>query len=564
MTMAGEVNPIVSDIIERAGQLKTERSTFDAHWDEIHRYVFPSITPPSRDRVTNPGEKAHAEVLDNTAENANEFLAAAVTDALTPDVIDWFQLRVTDDEDLNKDHEVAAWLEDCAARMQNVFRSPKSGYAQAAHEMRTDLVTFGTGGMAIFDTPGEGIHFVAIPLNQLFLEIDSRGRVIATYRDFELSAKVAFGQWGSAVGDTVKRSAQSKSPEERARKYRFIHAVMPRRDRDPNRARVDNRHKAFASIVVSVADKTIAEEAGFDENPFVTPRWTKRAGETYGRSPAMKALGDVKMLQRSAKVNIVGAELTMRPPLLVADDGVLGPVRMTTGGLNHIRADLMQGAANPVRPLLTGARPDIGEELMQGIRLRIENAYYKPLIQLVRKDRMTATEVLEVMAQNQRILSPFLGRLKAEDVGPTVERVFAIMLRNDAFKPMPRQLSRREIGVEYVSPMVKRQRLEQARGLAQLLEILGPIAAQDPTIMDNFDIDTIARDTADILGLYKDWVRAPQLVERMRAERRQVQEQAAKQKAANENMAAMADAVRAMPALRQTLASPTEALSAAA
>lgn len=561
--MAGEILPIVSDVIERAGQLKAGRSGFDAHWEEIHRYIFPSITPPSRDRAGNAGEKAHTDVLDNTAETANEMLAAAVSDALTPDVIDWFTLRVTDDEDLNKDTEVASWLEDCAARMLNVFRSPSAGYAQAVHEMRTDLVTFGTGGMGIFDTPGEGIQFVAIPLAQMYLDIDSRGRVIATYRDFELTAKEAFAQWGEAAGDTVRRAAQANRPEGRNRKFRFIHAVMPRREREPGKARTDNRHKAFASIIVSVEDKCVAEETGFDENPFVTPRWTKRAGETYGRSPAMKALGDVKMLQRAARVNIGGAELTMRPPLLVADDGVLGPVRMTTGGLNHVRGDLMQGTANPIRPLLTGARPDIGEDLMQGMRIRIENAYYKPLIQLIRKDRMTATEVLEVMAQNQRILSPFLGRLKAEDVGPTVERVFAIMFRADAFRPMPDKLKGREVGVEYVSPMVKRQRLEQARGLAQFLEITAPIAAQDNTIYDNIDFDVAVRDTADIMGLYKDWVRKPELVTRMRDARRKAQEEASQRQAMAENVGTMAQAAQALPMLRQTLASPTEAMNAA-
>lgn len=576
--MAQAVDPLVSDIIETAARLKTERAVFDEHWAEIHRYVFPSVTPPSRDRIARPGEKAHADVLDNTAEVANEFLAAAVTDALTPETIDWFALRVTDDEALNRDRDVAVWLEDCTSRMMSVFRSPRAGYGQASHEMRTDLVTFGTGGMGIFDAPGEGIHFVAVPLNQLFADADSRGRVIAVYRCFDLAAKEAFAQWGEAAGPTVCRSARSQSPEERARTYPFIHVVMTRRERDPSQARIDNRHKAWASVVVSVTDKVKAEESGFDHNPFVVPRWTKRAGETYGRSPAMKTLGDVKMLQRTARVNIGGAELTIRPPMLVPDDGVLGPVRMTAGGLTNVRADLLQGQGSPIRPLLNGARPDIGEELMAAIRARIDNAYFKPLIQMVRKDRMTATEVLEVMAQNQRILSPFLGRLKAEDVGPTVERVFAIMLRGGGFLPMPPQLRGRDIGVEYVSPLVKRQRLEQARGLAQFMEITTPLAAHDPTVWDNFDTDTIMRDTADIMGLYKDWMRAPGQVDAIRAERRKAQEAASRRQAVSETAGAAADAAKAAgalhqaglipggmaapgaaPALRQTLASPTEA-----
>lgn len=555
--------PRAEALLDTVSRLRTEKAPLEAHCEEIHRYILPSITPPLA-RSEAMGDKAHAEVLDNTAESANDMLAAAIHDAITPEAIDWFSLRITDDESLNDDPEIGAWLEDCAARMLNVFRSPRAGYALAAHEMRVDLVTFGTGCLAVLDRPGEGIVFVAVPFAQVLLETDADGRVVGVYRDFELTAVQALRAWPDDVGPAIRRAATGRSAAERNRTFRFVHAVTRRLERDPGRAAIDNRHKPWAEEILSVTDRRILRTGGYDENPFITPRWTKRAGEPYGRSQSMKVLGDVKMLQRAARVNIAGAELAMRPPLLVSDDGVLGPVRLTAAGLNKVRGDALMGSGSPIRPLLTGARPDIGEELMAAIRQRIETTYFKPLIQLVRKDRMTATEVLEVMAQNQRILSPFLGRLKAEDVGPTVERMFAIMLRGGAFRPMPAKLSEREIGVEYVSPMVKRQRLAQAQGLAQFLEIVTPLSSLKPEVFDNLDVDRAFRDTADIMGLYKDWVRKAEVVTSIREERQQVQEQAAQRQAFAETAGAAADAARALPALRQTLNSPTEAFDAAA
>ncbi len=554
-----EHNKLVADIVERVGRLRTARSGFEAHWSEIQRFVFPDASPTS-DRKVNPGEKTHAEVLDNTAEMAASMLAAAVHDALTPDSVDWFQLRVTDDESLNQDYDVALWLEDSGARMLNVFRSPSAGYALAAHEMRVDDVTLGTGGMAVLERPGDGIVFVSVPLGQLILDDDDLGRVRGVFRDFTMTARDLWSNYGEAAGEDVKRAATSTATSQREREYRVIHAVMPRRDRDPAKAAVDSRHKKFASLIVLPELKLLVEEKGFDENPYITPRWTKRAGEIYGRGCGMTALSDVKMLQRSAKVNIGGAELSMRPPMLVADDGVMGPVRMTTGGLNHVRSDLMASGNMPIRPMLTGSRPDIGEDLMAAIRARIDNAFMKPLIQLVRKDRMTATEVLEVMAQNQRILSPFLGRLKMEDVGPTIERVFGIMLRNNAFLPMPPQLVNRDIGVEYVSPMVKRQRLTQAQGLAQYLEVMAPIAAVYPAVYDNVNFDVASRDTADIMGLHLDWLRHPNERDAMRKERQDAQAQETQRQATLQGVDTMANAARAIPALSQALNSPTEAL----
>lgn len=532
------------EIIDRADRLRADRAVFDAHWQEIRDYLMPMAAALTR-RET-PGMKTHGQVLDNTGEMAAEMLAGALIGILTPDTVDWFALRATN-ERVNGDREAAGWLEDCAARMLTVFRSPRAGFASAQHEKYLDVVNFGTGAMFIADSPGKGILFTTLPLRQVLLAESGEGRVDTVYRDFTLSARQAVQRWQGQAGEKVLKAAAD--PKRQDTEFRFVHAVYPRAEHKGGKG--DAKSMPYASVYVSVEDKAQIAEGGFHEMPFVTPRWSKRADETYGRSPGMRALADVKSLQRGMRITIKGGEKMVDPPLMVADDGVLSPVRVSPSALNFYRSG--SWSMDPIKPLLTGGRPDIGEDLMQGIRLRIENAFLKPLIQMIRRDRMTATEVLQVAEEGQRILGPYLGRLKSEDLGPMIERVFGIMLRIGAFRPMPEVLQGQEIEIEYVSPAVKAQRVARARGLAQFGEITMPLVQMDPALTDNLDADQAYRDTADILGLPTTWVRSPEQVQAMRQARQEAQRQQQEMAAAAEVTDMATKVAGALPAVQQLM-----------
>lgn len=544
---------LAREVIDRADRMKSERGVFEAHWQEIRDFIVPLSAALTR--TETPGQKSHGQVLDNTGESAHEMLAGALVSIMTPDAVDWFTLRARN-ERVNQLPEAGWWLEDCAQRMLAVFRSPRGGFALSQHEKYLDVSSMGTAGGFIADRPGRGIIFSSIPLRQLLLAEDADGFVDTVYRDFTLTARQAMQRWNTKVGPKIQEAARDE--RRRDKPFRIVHAVYPRSDRDPGKK--DRRNLPFASVYVSADDRHVIEEGGFHEMPYVTPRWMKRGEEVYGRGPGMKALSDVKMLQRTMKVTIKGAEKMVDPSLMVADDGIVSPVRSGPGAITFYRSGAWQ--QDPIKPLLTGGRPDIGEELMNGIRFRIDNAFMKPLIQMIRKDRMTATEVLQVVEEGQRILGPYLGRLKTEDLGPMIERVFAIMLRAGGFAPMPEVLQGEEIEIEYVSPAVKAQRVARARGLAQFSEITAPLVQADPSLMDNIDADRAFRDTADVMGLPKDWLRPAEQVQEMRQARQQAQAQAAQRQAMAETVSTAANAVRALPALRQAV-SGTEAPDAA-
>ncbi len=510
------------ELIRRAEDLKSRRANWESHWQEVRDYIIPVVKAFTGSE--SAGIKAHDLVVDSTGEQADELLANNLHSMLTDPAGVWFNLRARDDA-LNEDADAAAWLEAARDRMLAVFNSPRSNFINAVHELYLDVSSFGTAAMYLPDLPGRGIAFQARPLAEMRLAENADGIVDTWIREFTLTARQARQAFGDALGPQVARAAAE--PRSQDQPFQFLHAVYPRSDYGAARGRAGGgRDMPWASCWVCREDQALLRESGYHEPPFVTPRWYKRAGETYGRGPGMKALADVKMLQKGARINIAGAELAMRPPLQVPDDGVMSPVRLTPGGLNTVRADVL-AMGGGIKPLLTGARPDIGEELLQNARARIDAAFYGPMLRMIRDPRATATQILELKNEMLRLMAPILGRLQSEFLGPLIDRVFAVMWRGNGFPAPPEALAGAALDVEYVGPLAKAQHLAEARGIAQTMEIMTPLLAGDPTLLDNVDGDLTFRHVADLLSWPKSTLRSLEAVQRIRTGRAEATRQQA-------------------------------------
>lgn len=508
------MNIDVKAAIRRADDMKSARSTWEAHWQEIRDLAWAAGMPFTSTEV--PGQKSRSQILDGTSEMAGELLASALQGMLTNPANKWFALRLEDDR-LMQRADVAIWLQHATDTMLRVFASPRSGFTPNQHEKYLSLVNYGTAGMFIADRPGVGPVFQTRSLDELFMDEGPDGTIDRVYRRWTMTARAAIGQFGDAAGPKVVERAKMDRPSDD--KVEFLHCVEARPDADPSRP--GSRNMAIASYYINVTDKHLVSERGFEEWPWVTPRWGRRPGEIYGRGPGARALGDGKMLQRVMKATIRAAEKAVNPPLQVADDGVMSPVRLNSGGITHVRADMMRFPGGGIRPIESAARPDIGEDFCQQIRERIATAYHNNLLQQFKDPRMTATQSIQIAEETLRILGPVLGRLQVEDLGPMIDRVFPILYRRGAFLPVPEVLGREgaDLAVEYMGPLAKAQKLSDARGVTQTLEVMSPMITAQPEILDNIDGDLTFRRIASVFDWPLDTLRGSDRVLEVRTAR---------------------------------------------
>lgn len=539
------MNELGEKVVKRQEQLAADRSVWEEAWSELADYVLPRRADFQIKRLAGEQRVRAGKVFDSTPVLANEMLAAGLHSLLTNPDSDWFRLEM-DDHAINEIDAVREWLEDARRRMTLVFQTPSSGFAPAMHELYMDLGAFGTGCMLIED----GVRFRTFHLAEIFPVENQAGLIDTIYRRFSWTARQIAERFGEAVLPAEIKNAATgmmgggghdKRPD---KTFEIVHCVAPRPVRDPRR--LDNRNMAFMSVYVDVKTKTVLEESGFREFPYVVPRWAKIPGEKFGRSPAWTMLPDIKMLNAMQRTVLKGAQKTVDPPLLIADDGVIQPLSTVPGGLNYGGVDA--NGRQLVQPLATGARIDIGLEMIERLREHIRFAFMAPLMMTPDSPVKTATEVVIERDERLRLMSPVLGRLQTEFLGPLIERVFAILARRGAFRPAPEILQGRAFSVRYVSPVARAQRSGDLVEFARTMEMVGPMGALDPTVYDNFDFDKGAREISQITGISAKFVRDPQEVEVLRAARQEAQQQQLALQQAMEVAKAAGDAA---PAIRE-------------
>jgi hypothetical protein len=506
-------------LLKRLDKLAVQRSTWEHHWQEVAEYVVPRKADVTKRR--SAGDKRMEQIYDGTAIHAAEMLSASLHGMLTNPSMQWFDLAYLD-EDLNTDDEAKEYLEAVTEIMQREFQ--RSNFAEQIHELYSDLVTFGTGVMMIDAAPeGQGVRFGTRHISECYLSEDQFGRVDTVFRKFKMPVRSVAMMFGAEnLGEKMQRKLERDPYEE----VTLVHVVMPRTERDVQR--IDANNKPFASIYIDPGEKIIIREGGYDEFPYVCPRWLKSSFEqNYGRSPAMTSLPDAKMINAMSRVTITAAQKQVDPPLMVPDDGFMLPIRTTPGGLNFYRG----GTRDRSEPLQIGANNPLGLNLEEQRRTAIRAAFYVDQLVLGQGPQMTATEVVQRTEEKMRLLGPVLGRLQAELLQPMIERVFAVLNRQNKLPAAPEFLNDRDLDIEYVSPLAKAQRQSDVQGIVRLFELLSPLAGIDPTVFDHLDTDGLVRYMLHTLSIPARVTKGEGEIMRERSQR---QEQAQVQQELNE------------------------------
>jgi hypothetical protein len=382
------------------------------------------------------------------------------------------------------------------------------------------LGAFGTGGLFIDDDPGKSIRYRSVHLSELFIAENHQGIIDTVHRRFTMTARQAAQKFGEDVlPDTIKNSLE-KTPD---RRFEFIHAVAPNDDYEAGRK--DYRGMGYYSCYVSIDGRNILGEGGYRSFPYAIGRYTTSPKETYGRSPAMSVLPDIKMLNEMSKTVIRAAHKIVDPPLLLQEDGALQAFNLAPGSLNY--GGVNDQGQQVVHALQTGARVDIGLEMMDQRRKTINDAFLVTLFQiLVEAPTMTATEAMLRAQEKGALLAPTMGRQQSEFLGPMIERELDILAHAGALPPMPDALLHAGgmVDIEYVSPLNKAQRAEEGVAIMRTLESITPIAQIDPSVMMVFDPEGIARELAEINGVPAKIIRSPEQIKQLKDQQAQAQQ----------------------------------------
>ena len=505
-----EFKKLAQQLKSNLSRLMEKRSTWESHWQECADYMQPRKAEITKERAR--GDKRNIQIFDATAIHALELLAASLQGMLTSSANRWFAMRYKEAL-LNESDEAKEWLEDATDKMYLAFA--RSNFQQEVFETYHDLICFGTSCLMVEEDENDIVRFSSRHIKEFYIQENKKGIVDTIYRRFKMPVGAAVDKFGL---ENFSRETVNLFKKEPFEEIELVHVVRPRSIY--NEFKLDKKNMPFQSIYFEYGSGHIINIGGFREMPYVVPRYLKASTEIYGRSPAMNALPDVKVLNKMVETAMKAAAKQVDPPLLVPDDSMLSPIRMSAGSLNYYRS----GSRDRIEPLNIGQQTSVTLNQENQRREAIAKAFHIDQLLVQANRTMTATEVVQRNEEKMRILGPALARMQQELLQPMILRVFNIMLRNKQFLQAPEILANQEVDIEYVSPMALAQKGQELQSLMRGLELFGSISQLAP-VQDYIDEEGLIKQIIRITGLPARMIKSDKEVQMIREQRAAQQQQ---------------------------------------
>lgn len=455
--------------IARWAELKTDRGQHEQMWEDIARLIRPQRGGFG---LTNPAGRQMEKPLSSAPIHAHGNFAAGLYGTLTNPANQWCGLGTNDPDDLLI-HEHKLWLDTASARVLASFQPSVSTFYTAAQQIYGDIAAFGNA--AQYDEILEDerkILDITISLAEIVMDIDAFGRVTEVVRKFMLTPEQALGMFKRADDQLPEKLRDLAARGDRSR-IAFYHRVG--RNDTFRKGRLGPDGKRWYSRYSTECESTLIRVKGYDEMPFYAPRWDVDTGHTYGTGPAYAALASARLHNRMTDATIRAAQRAADPTILAPDrgdwplNGKILPGQVVYGAMNLQGKPMMQ-------PLDVSGRLQLTLQERQEVMQEIRDAFHYTLMNLAGRTGMTATEVMAITEERQRLWAPHQGRVQEEYLAPKVARRFAMLWKAGQIPPPPKGLQGKELQVIYKSAAAAAQRSAEGNAILRVFQDLGPLA----------------------------------------------------------------------------------------
>lgn len=492
-----------------AGAMKQDRSTFEPEWQTIADYFNPKRIRMSREQ-RNQGGRRDQKIINSEGRFAARTLASGMHAGLTSPARPWMKLTVPD-QNLAKFKPVAIWLREVTERMLTVFAV--SNLYNILPIVYGDMGLYATGLISILDDRKDLFRCYSYPVGSYWLGLDGRGLVTSVYREYQLTVRQIVEQFGlKANGRDIDWSHISNAVKAQWEKGLYEQPVNVCWLVKPNEladgTRFLSKYLPWSSCHWEEGDGDVfLKESGYNEFPFMAPRWEITGEDTYGTDcPGMTAIGDNRQLQLMERKKAQAINKMVDPPMV-------GPSSLRTQKTSILSGDITYEDS---REGQKGFRPAhevafrIDHLVLDEGRVedRIRRAFFADLfLMLANSDRIrgaqppTAREIDERHEEKLLALGPVLEQTNDELLDPLVDRTFNMMVRANMLPPPPPDLEGVDLTVEYTSILAQAQKLVGVVGQDRLLQTIIPLAEINPEVVDKIDFAQAIDNYGEMLGV---------------------------------------------------------------
>ena len=432
------------------------RDRFKALYERVYQFILPDRYTQIEDK--QDGAKNRHDLYTSVPEQSADHFVQRVQSLLTPVNSDWIGFEAghalkQNTEDLTAVNQSLEKV----AHICNVFKDV-SNFDSEATSFYYDLIP-GTAYMFIGEgEPNNPLIFKVIPFKEMVIEEGADGYPDHYYRIFKMKNELVKEQWKDAKFEYKPEKAQEE--------IELLECTYK-----------DGRMWTYC--VIQKTEMKVIVEKKFKASPFICLRWTKTSGEIYGRGCGLKALSDIRTLNKIKNYSLRALGFTI-PVFTASMDGNYDTENFVfePGAINPVPSNM---TSNPtIQQLQVSQQPDLEQYKATELEMDIKKAMFDTTIPND-PQQMTATEINQRAGELAEQLNNSFGRLINEFLYPMVRRIVEILQNFGYIDSSLDVADFNGFGYKIVinTALARQQKANELNNLLQFLQVA---SAFDPTM----------------------------------------------------------------------------------
>jgi hypothetical protein len=450
--------------LERYEKAKAHRQNFVDLFEECYEYALPQRESFYYETA---GQRRDDKIFDETAVVGVQEFASRLQSGLVPNFARWADLIAGSEIPKSERDFVDNDLDEITEYVFEILQN--SNFSQEVHEAFMDLAV-GTGVLCVDE--GDAVNpvtFSAIPLPHVVLDTGPDDKIDHVFRERKgiRNSEITILYPDAKLDPKVQQRAQ-RDPEGKCTLLEVLCKDYSKKNEE-----------AYLLYVIDMATKTYIKEQqfkGVGSNPYVCFRWSKCAGEVYGRGPLINALSAIKTTNLTIQLILENAQMAISGIYQMDDDGIINPDTINLVPGTIIPKSPQSGGLQPIQ---SAGRFDVADIVLSDMRLNIKRALYNDMLGNPDRTPASATEVAERMADLSRRIGSAFGRLQAELVQPVLQRVIYILKKQGRIE-LP-TVNGREVKIRSSSPLAQAQSNQDITAVSRFLELVNAYFGPDTT-----------------------------------------------------------------------------------
>ena len=451
----------VKRLITRFNNAKAIKDMWLSTFEECYEFALPQRESFYSESI---GRRRSDRIFDETAVVGVQEFASRLQSGIVPNYARWADFVAGTEIPKDEQKDVNLELDQVTEYVFEILQN--SNFSQEVHETFLDCAV-GTGVLLVEEGDAvQPVKFKAIPLPQIVLDAGHDDKVDHVFRNRKIKMKDITYAYPQAVLSEKMKMDMDKAPDMDCDVLEIVYK---------NYANTKEDEYKFC-VISQMYEHKLFEETykGLGSNPYIVYRWSKVAGEVYGRGPLQLALPAIKTSNLVIELILENAQMSISGMYQVEDDGVIN-----VDNIALIPGTIIPKAAGSsgLQPIAPAGNFNVSDLVLRDMRTNIKKALYNDMLGTPNeKTPMTATEVAERMADLSRQIGAAFGRLQAELVNPVLQRVIYILKKQGRIKiPV---VNGREIKIKSSSPLAQAQQQQDVatidRFLAMVQSRVGP------------------------------------------------------------------------------------------